>query len=283
MPAAALPASLFVPHGAPTFALAPGAAGAALARLAAALPRPRAIIVVSPHWDTDEPLFGGALAPETIHDYGGFPRELYALRYPAAGNYALASEARDLLEDAGFKACIDLTRGLDHGAWVPLRHLYPDAGIPVVPLSVQSRRGPAHHLAVGRALAPLAADGVLIVASGNLTHNLGDYMRHLGGAATPAYVREFPDWIAERLAAGDAAALLDYRQRAPGARAAHPSDEHLLPLYVALGAAGEGAACTPVHRGIADGVLAMDAYLFTPAAGDPARGIDVSPTLRRSA
>lgn len=262
-------ASLFVPHGAPTFALDPGEAGDALARLGRELPRPRAVIVVSPHWDTASPTLGGALAPETIHDYWGFPRELYSLRYPASGNYCVASEARDLLEDAGFDASIDLDRGLDHGAWVPLRHLFPDADIPIVPLSVQSRLGPAHHLAVGQALAPLTATGVLIVASGNLTHNLGDFMASLRGKGAPDYVQAFPDWIAARIAAGDLDALLDYRSRAPGARQAHPSDEHLLPLFVAIGAAGGLKGAHPAYRGTADQVLAMDAYRFT--AANPAQ------------
>jgi 4,5-DOPA dioxygenase extradiol len=268
--------ALFVPHGAPTFALDPGEAGRALARLSAELPPPRAILVVSPHWDSAAPTVGGALSPETIHDYAGFPRELYALRYPAAGQYALASLARDLLEDAGFAAAIDLGRGLDHGAWVPLRYLYPAADVPVVPLSVQSRLGPSHHLAVGQALAPLLADGVLLVASGNLTHNLGDFMRHLHGAAAPGYVQQFPDWVSAQLADGDLEALLDYRRRAPGAREAHPSEEHLLPLFVALGAAGEGCTARAAHRGIADGVLAMDSFIFTPAAPAASRAAEAA-------
>lgn len=275
MTGAPLPAaSLFVPHGAPTFALTPGAAGAALGRLGRELARPRAVVVVSPHWDTATPAIGGALAPETIHDYGGFPRELYSLRYPATGNYCVASEVRDRLDDVGIAAQIDLGRGLDHGAWVPLRFLYPDADVPVVPLSVQSRLGPTHHLALGRALAPLTADGVLVVASGNLTHNLGDFMRSLQGAPLPAYVQQFPDWIANHLATGDIDELLDYRRRAPGATAAHPSDEHLLPLFVAIGAAaGESgaASASAEYRGIADAVLAMDLYRFTPASAAQAR------------
>lgn len=257
-------ASLFVPHGAPTFALAPGDAGEALARVGRTLARPRAVIVVSPHWDTPTPRVGGALAPETIHDYWGFPRELYSLRYPAPGHYCVASETRDVLQDAGFSASIDLERGLDHGAWVPLRFLFPDADVPVVPLSVQSRLGPAHHLALGQALAPLAASGVLVIASGNLTHNLGDFMDSLRGARRPDYVEAFPEWIATRIAAGDLDALLDYRQQAPGARQAHPSDEHLLPLFVAIGAAGGLKGAEAAYRGIADQVLAMDAYRFTP-------------------
>lgn len=257
--------TLFVPHGAPTFALRPGAAGAALRRIAVALPRPRAVVVVSPHWDTEAPVVGFAERPETIHDFWGFPRELYALRYPATGCKEAAAEVLARLRDAGLPAVADAERGLDHGAWVPLRLMYPDADVPVIPLSVQGGAGPAHHLAVGRALAPLAAQGFLVLASGNLTHNLRDFQLAMGGAgALPGYVREFPEWIWRRLDAGDLPALLDYRRQAPDAARAHPSEEHLLPLYVALGAAGEGGRAERVHAGVDDYVLAMDAFAFHP-------------------
>jgi 4,5-DOPA dioxygenase extradiol len=256
--------SLFVPHGAPTFALRPGAAGAALSRVAATLPRPRAVIVVSAHWDTAEPAVGLADRPETLHDYWGFPRELYAIRYPATGCKEAAAEVLAGLRQAGFAAVGDGGRGLDHGAWIPLRLMFPEADVPVIPLSIQAAQGPAHHLAVGRALAPLVARGFLVVASGNLTHNLRDFQAASmgGGAALPAYVREFPDWIWQRLEAGDLPALLDYRRLAPAAVRAHPSDEHLLPLYVALGAAGEGARAERLHLGVDDYVIAMDAFAF---------------------
>jgi 4,5-DOPA dioxygenase extradiol len=259
--AAQLP-TLFVPHGAPTFALHPGAAGAALRRTAAALPMPRAIVVASPHWDTDVPTVGFADRPETLHDFWGFPRELYTLRYPATGCKEGAAEVLASLRGAGVAAAADAGRGLDHGAWIPLRLMYPDADVPVIPLSVQGGAGPAHHLAVGRALAPLAAKGFLILATGNLTHNLRDFQGAAGSAAVPDYVREFPDWIWQRLESGDLPALLDYRRRAPDAERAHPSDEHLLPLYVALGAAGAGARAGRLHAGVDDYVIAMDAFAF---------------------
>ncbi len=257
--------TLFVPHGAPTFALRPGAAGAALQRIAAALPRPRAVLVASPHWDTDAPTVGLAARPETLHDFRGFPRELYAIRYPATGCREAGHEALAALRAAGFAAAADAGRGLDHGAWVPLRLMYPDADVPVVPLSIQPGAGPRHHLAVGRALAALRAKGFLIVASGNLTHNLRDYQLAAGGAGVPGYVRAFPEWLWQRLEAGDEAALLDYRRRAPAAERAHPSDEHLLPLFLALGAAGEGARPERFHAGVDDYVIAMDAFVFHPS------------------
>ena len=260
--------ALFVPHGAPTFALRPGAAGAALAREAARLPRPRAIIAVSAHWETAVPTVGIAPRLDTIHDFGGFPRELYALRYPATGCPEAAREVVGAIAAAGLSVAEDPVRGLDHGAWVPLRLMFPDADVPVVPLSIQPHAGPGHAHALGRALADLRARGFLLVASGNLTHNLRDYfVAAQSGGTTPDYVREFADWVWGRLAEHDSDALLDYRRRAPSATRAHPTEEHLLPLYVALGAAGPAFEAERIHSGIDDYVLAMDAFAFrSPAA-----------------
>jgi|SRR5450631_4031654 4,5-DOPA dioxygenase extradiol len=255
--------SLFVPHGAPTFALRPGAAGAAMARAAAALPRPRAVVIVSAHWDTDVATVGAARRPATIHDYRGFQPELYAIEYPATGCQEASAEVMDHIGGAGIPVALDEARGLDHGAWIPLRLMFPDADVPVIPLSIQGRIGPRHHLALGRALAPLAARGFLVVGSGNLTHNLGDYQRAVrGSGASPAYVREFADWIWSRLEARDESALLDYRRLAPQGERAHPSEDHLLPFFVALGAGGMGAGVERLHAGVDDYVLAMDAYAF---------------------
>ncbi len=261
---AALPA-LFLSHGSPLHALEPGAAGAAWAGLAAALRRPRAILIVSAHWETNVPMLTGNPRPETIHDFSGFPEPLYRLRYPAPGSPELARRARALLGDAGFTAAIDGCRGLDHGAWSPLLHMYPGADIPVVQLSLQSELGPRHHYRVGRALAPLAEEGVLLVGSGHMTHNLRDWARRAHRAAPARYALEFQSWVHERIEAGDHAALLDYRTRAPHAARAHPTEEHFLPLFFALGAAGESARPVRVHDAIEDGALAMDAYAFDPA------------------
>jgi 4,5-DOPA dioxygenase extradiol len=255
--------TLFVPHGAPTFALQPGAAGAALARAAADLRNPRAIVVASAHWGTPDPTVGVGDRLATLHDYRGFPPELYAIDYPATGCREAAAEVLGQLTDAGLAAVAKETRGLDHGAWIPLRLLFPDAEVPVIPLSIQPHLGPAHHLAVGRALAPLARKGFLVIGSGNLTHNLRDFqLARVSGGGVPSYVRAFADWIWQRLAAGDLFALLDYRNQAPAAERAHPTDEHLLPLYVALGAAGDRARAERLHAGIDDHVLAMDAFAF---------------------
>ena len=255
--------SLFVPHGAPTFALNPGAAGAALATKAAMLASPRAIVIVSAHWDTAVPTVGFAEKLETIHDFWGFPEALYAIRYPATGCPEAAREVAAAIAAAGLPVASDARRGLDHGAWVPLRLMFPHAEVPVVPVSVQSRGGPEQAYHLGQALAPLRDKGFLIIGSGSLTHNLRDYQAAWqNGGQTPAYVRQFADWLAGRVASGDVPALLDYRRQAPGGAQAHPSEEHLLPFHVALGAGGDNARATRFHAGIDDYVIAMDAYAF---------------------
>jgi 4,5-DOPA dioxygenase extradiol len=255
--------TLFVPHGSPMSVLRPGAAGAALAAAAASLPPLRVIVVVSAHWDTLNPTVGYADRPETIYDFWGFPDELYSIRYPATGCREAADEVRACLQAGGLSPEVDGSRGLDHGAWIPLRMMFPDADVPVIPLSIQSHLGPQHHLSVGRALAPLAARGILVLASGNLTHNLHDLqVAYRAGGTSPGYVREFADWIGDKLVARDLPALLDYRARAPHAQRAHPTEDHLLPLYVAVGAAGEDFETNRIHAGVDDFVLAMDAFSF---------------------
>ena len=257
--------TLFVPHGAPTFALDPGAAGAAMRHAAAALPKPRTIVIVSPHWDTEIASVGSAETLPTIHDFYGFPQALYSLEYPATGDVDASHEVSAALAKAGLPVVEVPSQGLDHGAWIPLRLMFPDADVPVIPVSVQSHRGVEGAYALGRALAPLVDKGFLVIGSGNLTHNLGDYRsaRQNGGEA-PAYVHDFPEWLAEKIMQRDISALLDYRQQAPDAVRAHPSDEHLQPLYVAMGAAGDTPVVKRLHTGISDYVLAMDAYAFHP-------------------
>jgi 4,5-DOPA dioxygenase extradiol len=254
--------TVFVSHGAPTLAVEDNSTTRFLRALGQTLPRPRAILIATAHWDTAQPMVGGAARPDTIHDFGGFPDALYRLRYEAPGAPDVAAQAKDLLRAAGFQACIDGTHGLDHGAWVPLLHAYPGRDVPVAPLSIQSHLGPEHHFRVGRALAPLADDGVLIVGSGSITHNLREVFARRGGGDEPAWMRGFVDWMGARLEAGAEAALLDYRTQAPDAARNHPTDEHLLPLYVAMGAAGEGAQAKRIHADTTWGALAMDAYLF---------------------
>lgn len=250
---------LFLSHGSPLHAIEAGAATTAWATEAGRLPRPTAILMISAHWESSLPLLGGAARPETIHDFGGFPAELYRLRYPAPGAPELARQAQTLLREAGIQAGIEGCRGLDHGAWVPLMKMYPQADVPVFQLSVQTGRDAAHHLALGAALAPLRNEGVLIVGSGHMTHNLRDWF-HAQGEDTAAYAIEFRDWIAERLVKHETRTLLNWENAAPHAHRAHPTPEHFLPLFVALGAAGDKASASCVHTSFDHGVLAMDAW-----------------------
>lgn len=254
--------SLYISHGSPMTALQPGLSGTRLAELASLLPRPAAIVMASAHWLSARPQVGAALRPETIHDFGGFPQAMYQMYYPAAGDRALAEHVAHLLGQANLPATLELQRGLDHGAWVPLRLLYPQADIPVVPLSIQPALGPQHHYAVGQALASLRHEGVLVIGSGSITHNLHDLAAGYSDEQSAPYVRPFIEWIEQRLLAGDVDALLDYRAQAPFAQRAHPTEEHLLPLFVALGAAGANAHAQRIDAGIDMGLLAMDIYRF---------------------
>ena len=251
--------SLFISHGSPMLALQPGASGPALARLGRELPRPRAVLVVSAHWESEELRITSAERPATWHDFGGFPAELYAVQYPAPGNPALAERTRQLLVDAGFTASLDPQRPLDHGAWVPLSLMYPAADIPLIQLSLPSRQGPALQERVGQALRCLREQGVLLIGSGSITHNLGELDWRAGPEVIEPWAGEFRDWMVAKLQAGDDAALLDYRTQAPHARRSHPSDEHLLPLYFARGA---GDAFRVEHSGFTYGALGMDIYSF---------------------
>jgi 4,5-DOPA dioxygenase extradiol len=251
--------AVFVSHGAPTLPLTPAPARDFLAGYGTTLGRPTAILAVSAHWETAAPMLDAAAAPETIHDFYGFPRQLYEMHYAAPGDPALARRAADLLGTAGMTARLE-PRGLDHGAWVPLMLMYPQADIPVVQLSIQSHLGPAHQLDVGAALAPLREEGVLVLGSGSATHNLREFRGSAIDAPPPAWVSAFADWLAQSIAEGRQADLLDYRRRAPEAARNHPSEEHLLPLFTALGAAGPDAKGTRVHASTTHGVLAMDVY-----------------------
>ncbi|PYC23019.1 DODA-type extradiol aromatic ring-opening family dioxygenase [Pseudomonas mosselii] len=246
--------SLFISHGSPMLALQPGASGPALATLARALPRPKAIVVVSAHWESRELLVMGNAQPPTWHDFHGFPPALYAVQYPAPGAPELAQQVAERLG-----ARLDPQRPFDHGAWVPLSLMYPEADIPVVQVSLPSQAGPDLQLKVGRALSALREEGILLVGSGSITHNLGELDWHAGPDAVEPWALAFRDWVVERLNAGDEAALVDYRRQAPFALRNHPSDEHLLPLFFAMGAGGR---CGVVYQGFTLGALGMDIYRF---------------------
>ena len=250
--------SLFISHGAPTFALEPGIAGAQLTALGRSLPRPEAVLVVSPHWMTNEPRVTTAARPRTIHDFGGFGDALFEITYPAEGHPALGARTVEILRAAGWRATDDPVRGLDHGAWVPLLHLYPEAKVPVFQVSMPSLRDAASAFEFGRTLAPLASEGVLIVGSGSLTHNL-HALRF--GTEQDGPSAEFARWIRESVASGNRERVVRALEIAPHARRAHPTPEHYLPLPIAAGA-GPTDYAEVLAGGMTYGVLAMDSFVF---------------------
>ncbi|WP_420996146.1 DODA-type extradiol aromatic ring-opening family dioxygenase [Cupriavidus sp. 30B13] len=280
-----LPA-IYVSHGSPMLALEPGPSGAALDALGEPLRarRPRAVLVVSAHWIYSTLVVGTRQRQEAWHDFGGFPRALYELRYDAPGSPALAGRVKALVEAARVPGAAvvleDEDRPLDHGAWMPLRRFFPAADVPVVQLSLNPYLPPAAQIGIGRALAPLRGEGVLVMGSGSFTHNLQEVFgaggpREQHGAPAESYVEAFRRWmtdaLGEALAGGDTSRIADYRAQAPYARRAHPTDEHLLPFFVALGAALGPRTAAPAPRPaavarVADavtyGVLAMDTFVF---------------------
>jgi 4,5-DOPA dioxygenase extradiol len=259
---------LFISHGAPTFAIEPGLLGPQLQAMGAQLKGVRAVLVVSPHWQTRGVAVSTTATPETMYDFGGFPAALYDLQYPAAGAPEIAAQAARLLTGAGFATSTDARRGLDHGAWVPLYHLLPDAQLPVFQVSMPYDLNTAQALQLGRALAPLRAKGVLIVASGSMTHNLREFRQGLSQPAS--YVQEFSNWVRTAVLANALQPMVHYRTEAPHAERAHPTEEHFLPLLVAMGAQLPGEQAKLIDGGIEHGMLSMDSFVWgldQPATG----------------
>jgi 4,5-DOPA dioxygenase extradiol len=252
---------LFLSHGSPLTAIGGDELTRTWSALSATLGKPSAILIISAHWTTRLPILGGAAQPETIHDFAGFPDKLYQLRYPAPGAPQLARRIKERLGESGIATGIDAGRGIDHGAWIPLLTLFPAADIPLLQLSVQPDRCARHHHALGAALAPFVSENILIVASGHMTHNMGDYLR---GKPRAGETLAFRNWVHDRLLSGDSDALFDWPQLAPHAGFAHPTPEHFLPLFVALGAAGAQHTTEWLGGGWVADVLAADNYRFTP-------------------
>lgn len=250
--------SLFISHGAPIFALQPGTLGGRLSAVGANLVGVKAIAVISPHWQTANVRVMSGAAPATLHDFAGFPAPLYQLQYPAPGHPEFAREAAQMLGNAGLSVTLDETRGFDHGAWVPLMHMIPAADLPVFQISMPRWLNATEALAFGRCLMPLRAKGVMLVGSGSLTHNLTDLQPADSDAAD--YTLAFSAWIGEALTANDTEGLLKYRELAPKAERAHPSEEHFLPLLFAYGARLEGEVTHMINGGTTFGVLSMDSY-----------------------
>ena len=257
-PAKTAPA-LVVSHGSPMFAVEPGLLGPNLQQIGRALSDVNAVVVVSPHWQTGGVRVMATVAPTTIHDFGGFPPALYELQYTPPGAPDLAADAARLLADAGFEVALDATRGLDHGAWVPLRYLFAQADVPVFQVSLPVEMDAESALRLGQALAPLRERGVLVIGSGSLTHNLYEFRQHV---RDPEYAQAFADWVRDAVLRRDVEALVDYRRRAPHAVRAHPSEEHFLPLLVARGASNDDDRAQLVGGGMTHGVLSMDSFGF---------------------
>ncbi|RUO79982.1 dioxygenase [Idiomarina tyrosinivorans] len=252
--------SLFVSHGAPTFALAPGRAGQALAQLGQQLVGVKAIVVVSAHWQSQQLTINANPQPVTVHDFGGFPQPLYELEYPVQGHPQLAHAVSEYLQVQGYQPRLDSQRGLDHGVWVPLLHLRPQADWPVVQLSLPYHASPQWLFDLGQALNTFAEQGVLIIGSGSLTHNLQDVV--FNAQQPVAYAERFQQWITERLQQHDRAAVIRALNDAPDAARAHPTTEHFLPLLFALGAAAPDYHLQTIKGGIEHRALAMDGFCF---------------------
>jgi 4,5-DOPA dioxygenase extradiol len=254
--------AVFVSHGAPTLPIEASHARAFLSGLGQTLGKPEAILVISAHWENGEAAVSAAARPETIHDFFGFPQELYRMAYPAPGAPALASRVSKLFGAKGIVTHVHPTRGLDHGAWVPLLLMYPDADIPVTQLTVQPLLGTEHHFHLGEALRPLRDEGVLILGSGGTTHNLYEFGRHRRDALPPTWVTGFQEWLVRTIESGNMDDFLHYRERGPDAARNHPSEEHFLPIFAAAGAGNPDVAGRRIHRSHTFGILAMDAYRF---------------------
>jgi 4,5-DOPA dioxygenase extradiol len=260
--------TLFVSHGAPTYALEPGSAGPQLTRLGASIVPPKAMVIISPHWMTPGIKVSSVMQPKTIHDFSGFPDELQSIQYPARGDPILAAQVVELLQKHSWSADLDTSWGLDHGAWVPLRYLFPEANIPVVQVSMPLNLDSAGAWKLGEDLGALVDQGVLVIGSGSLTHNLYEF--GLFGPDPEPYVVQFVDWIRAQLTFASVKDLVQWQQHAPFADRAHPSDEHFLPLLIAAGAWAYGnknATSSTVNHvvldgGIRYGMLSMESYAF---------------------
>jgi len=258
-----LPA-LFVSHGSPMIAIESEGWGRHLREFAGTIPKPEAVVVVSGHFEAPTPVrITASLAPETLHDFSGFPPEISRIQYVARGDPELAARIRNLLGRSGISATLDARRGLDHGAWVPLRYLFPRADVPVIEVSQPFPRTPRDALRIGTALSSLRGDGVLLMGSGGIVHNL----RRIDPADDPARVatwaRAFDEWMALRLADMDVPSILNYREAAPSAESAVPSNDHFDPLFVILGSAAPGERVHTLHEGFRYGSLSMRSFTLS--------------------
>lgn len=251
-----LPA-LFIAHGAPDLPLSTTPARAFTAELGKRFAGVKAILVISAHWEDRLPTIGTAVAPETIHDFGGFDQRLYAMRYPARTSAEVVSEVAAALQASGIAFAEDSQRGYDHGVWIPLMLAFPKADVPVVQLSLRYGASAAENVALGKALRPLRDKGILIVGSGAIVHNLRAIARE--GTPAPDWAKAVDDYVVTAVEKGDEASLLKLLDT-QGGRIAHPTPEHLMPLFVALGAGGGSGHA--MHRSFSWGSISMTSFAF---------------------
>ena len=259
--------ALFISHGGPNIVTDPSDAREFLATLPSMVGKPKAIVIVSAHFETDGPVVVTDPAPGMIYDFGGFAPELYQMVYSAPGEPELAMRIAHMLADAGMPVRVAPKRGYDHGSWTTMLLAYPQADIPIVQLSIDPNRDAAYHYELGRLLAPLREEGVMLVGSGHITHNLRAVFGAMRGGMAPdpamaGKVEEFTGWFADAFARDDREAILDWRARAPHVRDNHPTDEHLMPLFFAYGAGGEAAKAERIHASRQFGFFAFDAWKF---------------------
>ena len=259
-----LPA-IFFGHGSPMNAVLSNAHTNAWRRIGEEMPRPRAILMVSAHWYVPGTAVTAAAAPRTIHDFGGFPRELYALRYPAPGDPALARRIRDML--APLPVALDEDWGLDHGTWSVLRHVYPEADVPVIQLAIDETKPASFHLALGQRLAPLREEGILIAGSGNLVHNLHAYAWGRHQPAPYDWTLRFEAQAKALMRAGNDEQLADYEALGRDALLSVPTPEHYLPLLYILGTRQPGETVDFPVEGVDGGSISMLAVRVGQPAG----------------
>ncbi|PWI33310.1 dioxygenase [Vibrio albus] len=254
--------SLFISHGSPMMAVEKSKTSVFLSRLGKQLTKPDAVVVFSAHFDlADNIVITAGKNPETIHDFYGFPEELYSIRYPAPGSPELATDIAERFIQAGLNPVLDEQRGWDHGLWIPLRLMFPEATIPVVQISINSRLGAQRNFDYGQLLAPLRDNNVLIIGSGGISHNLRELFNPQPTPNRKEMVQAFTDWVSQKLGSGDTQALLNYMDDAPYVLFNHPTQEHFLPLIAAMGSGKNGSA-KKIHQDTEYDILAMDAYLF---------------------
>lgn len=253
--------ALFISHGSPMMAVQQSATSDFLVSLGQTLSKPRAIVVFSAHFDeAHDIVITSGDAPQTIHDFYNFPKALYEIQYPAPGDPKLANTISEYFYKAGIKAVQSAKQGWDHGVWIPLRLMYPAANIPIVQVSINTRLGTKAMYKYGQLLAPLRSDNVLIIGSGGISHNLREIFKSPATPNRVQMVNEFTHWVEQKLITQNTQALLNYLNEAPNALFNHPTAEHFLPLFAALGS-GDGQV-EKIHKDIEMDILALDAYKF---------------------